>query len=110
MFTCRRVDSGTGFAICKCIYCSFSGEDVAVKVIPKSRFRKSFGSLRNEANALKLSHKNVVKVLQVTYTQGEYGLVFMELCIGPNLQSLISDATFVISSMRRTRFKPQKLS
>jgi serine/threonine protein kinase len=92
------------------IYCSFSGEDVAVKVIPKSRFRKSLGSLRNESNALKLSHKNVVKVLQVTSTQGEYGLVFMELCNGPNLQSLISDPTFVINSMRRTRCTPQKLS
>lgn len=92
------------------IYCSFSGEDVAVKVIPKGRFRKSFGSLRNESNALKLSHKNVMKVLQVTCTQGEYGLVFMELCSGSNLQSLISDPTFIMSSMRRTRCKPQKLA
>ncbi|GFG34602.1 hypothetical protein Cfor_01933 [Coptotermes formosanus] len=86
------------------IQAKHKGEDVAVKVIPKSRFRKSLGSLRNESNALKLSHKNVVKVLQVTSTQGEYGLVFMELCNGPNLQSLISDPTFVINSMRRTRY------
>jgi len=83
---------------------------VAVKVIPKSRFQKSLRSLRNESNAIKLSHKNVVKVLQVTVTGGEYGLVFMELCNGLNLQSLISDPTFVINSMRRTRYAPYKFT
>jgi serine/threonine protein kinase len=79
---------------------------VAVKVIPKSRFQKSLGSLRNEYNALKLSHKNVVKVLHVIATEGEYGLVFMELCNGQNLQSLISDPTFLIDNARRTRYAP----
>lgn len=83
---------------------------MAVKVIPKSRFQKSIGSLRNESNALKLSHKNVVKVLHVIPTGGEYGLVFMELCIGQNLQSVISDPTFVMNSTRRTRYAPYKVS
>ncbi|XP_021924598.1 serine/threonine-protein kinase mos isoform X2 [Zootermopsis nevadensis] len=86
------------------IQAKYKGEDVAVKVIPKSRFQKSIGSLRNESNALKLSHKNVVKVLHVIPTGGEYGLVFMELCNGQNLQSVISDPTFVMNSTRRTRY------
>jgi proto-oncogene serine/threonine-protein kinase mos len=80
------------------------GEDIAVKIIPKNRFSKSLGSLRNEFNALKLSHKNVVRVLQVTVSYGDYGVVIMELCNGLNLQSLISDPTFVINSVCRTRY------
>jgi serine/threonine protein kinase len=86
------------------------GEDIAVKIIPKTRFHKSLGSLRNEYNALKLSHKNVVRVLQVTVSEGEYGLVIMELCNGFNLLSLISDPTFIINSVRRTRYAPYKCS
>lgn len=80
------------------------GEDMAVKIIPKSRFCKSLESLRNEFNALKLSHKNVVRVLQVTVSNEEYGLVIMELCHGLNLQFLISDPTFTINSTCRTRY------
>jgi hypothetical protein len=83
---------------------------VAVKVIPKSRFQKSLRSLKNESNALKLSHKNVVRVLHVIASEGEYGLVFMELCNGLNLQTLISDPMFVIDSTRRTRYTPYKFS
>lgn len=83
---------------------------MAVKVIPKSRFRKSLGSLRNESNALKLSHKNVVKVLHVIATEGEYGLVLMELCNGQNMQSLMSDPTFLFDNTRITRCAQNKFS
>ncbi|PNF33700.1 hypothetical protein B7P43_G11426 [Cryptotermes secundus] len=86
------------------IQAKHEGEDIAVKIIPKTRFRKSLGSLKNEYNALKLSHKNVVRVLQVTVSEGEYGLVIMELCTGLNLLSLIFDPTVIINSVRRTRY------
>ncbi|XP_069684211.1 serine/threonine-protein kinase mos-like [Periplaneta americana] len=82
----------------------YKGEDVAVKVVPKKRFSKALASLKNESNAMKLSHKNVVRILQVTATEGDYGLVFMEMCHGFNLQSLLSDPKHIINGVRRTRY------
>ncbi|PSN37984.1 hypothetical protein C0J52_15896 [Blattella germanica] len=42
--------------------------------------------------------------VKVIASEGEYGLLFMEVCNGVNLESLISTSSFVITSSQRARW------
>lgn len=66
---------------------SYKNRDVAVKMLEKSNYIK-YQSLKQEANILNLSHKNIIKILKIVDCEG-YGAIIMERCDGSDLQQIL---------------------
>lgn len=69
------------------MFAYFSDEQVATKLI-----KNKPSSILRESNALKLNHKNIIKILRVTNDENNnYAMIVMQHCSQYDLQELLNN-------------------